>query len=203
MPRQNARGRSCWTCKLRRKKCDYTRPICGACTKLQIACYDGETKPEWMESTTGQREMMESIKQQIKQGTSARREAQQSMASQPHGELRFVITPVDGSGSLPLDSSPSNPTASSEAERSTLTPSAISHARELFGTLTHTSERLESVSSLLALSVPNPSRGAQSRSSAQTANSEWDMDFIMVYLDHVFPFMFPFYRPPLVGTSRA
>lgn len=31
----------------------------------------------------------------------------------------------------------------------------------------------------------------------------WEMDFVMIYLDYVWPFLFPFYRPPLVGTSRA
>ncbi|KAJ9131803.1 Fungal transcriptional regulatory protein, N-terminal [Pleurostoma richardsiae] len=31
----------------------------------------------------------------------------------------------------------------------------------------------------------------------------WETDSIMIYLDYVFPFLFPFYRPPLVGTSRA
>ena len=29
-----------------------------------------------------------------------------------------------------------------------------------------------------------------------------ELGFIMIYLDHVFPFLFPFYRPPLLTTGR-
>ncbi|CAG7562569.1 unnamed protein product [Fusarium equiseti] len=32
---------------------------------------------------------------------------------------------------------------------------------------------------------------------------EFDMDFTMLYLDHVFPFLFPFYAPPIIQGGRA
>lgn len=31
----------------------------------------------------------------------------------------------------------------------------------------------------------------------------WEEDILMIYIDQVFPYLFPFYRPPLVGTSRS
>lgn len=31
----------------------------------------------------------------------------------------------------------------------------------------------------------------------------WELDATMTYMDHVFPFLFPFYRPSLLATSRA
>lgn len=31
----------------------------------------------------------------------------------------------------------------------------------------------------------------------------WELDFTMMYMDYAFPFLFPFYRPPLVGTGRS
>ncbi|VUC36363.1 unnamed protein product [Clonostachys rosea] len=31
----------------------------------------------------------------------------------------------------------------------------------------------------------------------------WEQDFIMMFIDFVFPMLFPFYRPPAVATSRA
>lgn len=35
------------------------------------------------------------------------------------------------------------------------------------------------------------------------AFKEFDVDFTMLYMDHVFPFLFPFYAPPIIQGGRA
>lgn len=41
----------CWTCKLRRKKCDEYHPVCHACEALSATCHnDQDNKPEWMDN---------------------------------------------------------------------------------------------------------------------------------------------------------
>ena len=63
----------CWTCKLRRKKCDERRPTCGICDRLGIACTYGP-KPTWMYSGRQQRQMTEKLKNDIKRKAAYRRE---------------------------------------------------------------------------------------------------------------------------------
>jgi len=54
----------CFTCRLRRKKCSETRPVCIACVSLGIACeYD---QPDWWLPLAVREEHLEKIAQQIK-----------------------------------------------------------------------------------------------------------------------------------------
>lgn len=52
----------CWTCKLRRKKCNRNSPVCDACAALQITCYHDQAKPEWMDGASRQEAMAEWLK---------------------------------------------------------------------------------------------------------------------------------------------
>ncbi|RSL45364.1 hypothetical protein CEP54_014283 [Fusarium duplospermum] len=38
----------CWTCRLRRKKCDENKPACSNCTSQSLECYGYDQKPAWM-----------------------------------------------------------------------------------------------------------------------------------------------------------
>jgi hypothetical protein len=49
MPAEKRRSNSCWTLKLRRKKCDERPELCLACEKLGVPCYGYSQKPEWMD----------------------------------------------------------------------------------------------------------------------------------------------------------
>ncbi|KAB5578140.1 fungal-specific transcription factor domain-containing protein [Coniochaeta sp. 2T2.1] len=70
-PRQgNGAKRSsngCWTCRLRRKKCDQKQPICDTCSTLLITCHNGQEKPEWMDGGARQEEMAEQLKREVKE----------------------------------------------------------------------------------------------------------------------------------------
>ncbi|KAL5336254.1 fungal-specific transcription factor domain-containing protein [Aspergillus crustosus] len=63
----------CWTCRLRRKKCDEQRPRCAACAALSLTCQYSQEKPDWMDGGVQQKEMTEHIKREVKAGAHRRR----------------------------------------------------------------------------------------------------------------------------------
>jgi hypothetical protein len=65
----------CWTCRLRRKKCDEKRPVCDTCSSLVIACHFDAEKPEWMDGGARQDEMAEALKLEVKENAHRRRSA--------------------------------------------------------------------------------------------------------------------------------
>ncbi|KAF5967095.1 Zn(2)-C6 fungal-type DNA-binding domain-containing protein [Fusarium coicis] len=69
-PRATAmvRIKSCWTCRLRRKKCDQGQPACQTCSALKIQCYYSSDRPDWMDGGAKQDEMIQRLKAQVKQG---------------------------------------------------------------------------------------------------------------------------------------
>jgi len=56
----------CWTCRLRRKKCDERRPSCSTCEALTITCYGYGSKPDWMDNGEEEKAMANSIKEIVK-----------------------------------------------------------------------------------------------------------------------------------------
>lgn len=57
---------SCWTCRVRRKKCDESRPHCSICESLSITCYGYGPKPEWMDNGEKERAVANSLKEIVK-----------------------------------------------------------------------------------------------------------------------------------------
>ncbi|KAE8150774.1 fungal-specific transcription factor domain-containing protein [Aspergillus avenaceus] len=65
-PASHRRSRSgCYTCRLRRKKCDETRPICGSCGSLNLDCM--YTKPDWWGDMDHRQVERGHIKEQIRE----------------------------------------------------------------------------------------------------------------------------------------
>jgi C6 transcription factor Pro1 len=56
----------CWTCRLRKKKCDEKHPFCSTCETLTITCYGYGSKPDWMDNGEKEKAMARSIKQVVK-----------------------------------------------------------------------------------------------------------------------------------------
>ncbi|KAI0457196.1 fungal-specific transcription factor domain-containing protein [Xylaria acuta] len=75
----------CWTCRLRRKKCDERRPVCEICASLHIACHFGQEKPEWMDGGARQEQMAARFKQEVKDNAHRRREGRADMSGDPIG----------------------------------------------------------------------------------------------------------------------
>lgn len=166
---------SCWTCKVRHKKCDGNSPVCDACTALQITCYHDQTKPEWMDGASKQEAMAERLKCKVKENGHRRRGERSvnlssdriSPAEAPTGE--WIV--------LPQRPSPVNLT----------TPKcALLQATAI--------DPCPGTSTPLIRHEPDSTI-------ASTDNRESVL--VMYYLESVLPFLFPFYQPSLLQGGRS
>jgi Fungal specific transcription factor domain/Fungal Zn(2)-Cys(6) binuclear cluster domain len=55
----------CWTCRLRKKKCDETHPICNTCSSLDIPCYSYGPRPTWMNGGPQEKIVVQEIKRLV------------------------------------------------------------------------------------------------------------------------------------------
>ncbi|KAH8166979.1 hypothetical protein CIB48_g1272 [Xylaria polymorpha] len=197
-------SQGCWTCRLRRKKCDEVRPVCAACGGLEINCHYSDTKPEWMDGGVREKEMADELKVMVKQKANERRErkwgqlptmtdfspsAQTQQQQQEHQSSDHPMhdaagpTPSDdGSGDGNLSSTLASETPPSQAE--TCNTSSGSSPQP----------------------SPHSLRGGPIRPAVGAFpenKSEIEVNFTMIYLDYVVPFLFPFYRPCLLESSRG
>lgn len=85
----------CWTCRLRKKKCDEERPLCSVCTSLSISCYGYGPRPGWMNDPEQERAVANSLKEIVKH-TSRHKTALQSSKQRP-STLTIAPKPLDGS----------------------------------------------------------------------------------------------------------
>lgn len=89
----------CWTCRLRKKKCDENRPFCSACESLSIECYGFGPKPDWMGNGEEEKAVAQSLKERVRAGarrkpTSSYRDPAIKLAPKPS---------FQSSGSLMID----------------------------------------------------------------------------------------------------
>jgi hypothetical protein len=56
----------CWTCRLRKKKCNEGRPLCSICTSLSITCYGYGPRPDWMDGGERERAVTNDMKGIVK-----------------------------------------------------------------------------------------------------------------------------------------
>ncbi|KAF3941730.1 hypothetical protein ABW19_dt0208962 [Dactylella cylindrospora] len=213
----------CWTCRVRRKKCDEEHPKCSVCKTLGITCYFSNHKPEWMDGGVRQKEMVEALKVQIKDNARSRRErsvVSSDMRGSGPNQYNFVVgfdPPIlDGpktlvaprvedqassddvsmgsyespSGEQWESPNTSGDTASTNPQSLTTpsmigsicTPGSEPNALSLFGGALDDHYDLSMI-------FPNP--------------LDYEVVFLSNYLDYVFPFLFPFYRPDIVTTGRS
>nr|A0A455LXK6.1 RecName: Full=Transcription factor atnD; AltName: Full=Arthripenoid biosynthesis cluster protein D [Arthrinium sp.]AYO60877.1 fungal-specific transcription factor AtnD [Arthrinium sp.] len=66
----------CWSCRLRKKKCDERRPICTECMCLGLECHGFGTRPAWMDRGARQKAQAAKMKQKLAQLTKNRRSKQ-------------------------------------------------------------------------------------------------------------------------------
>jgi len=98
-PLRNKHG--CWTCRLRKKKCDESRPCCSTCESLSITCYGFGQKPDWMDNGEEERAVLDSFKQIVKH--TSRRKATNKLSKQRDPIIR--IAPKSASASVESSSS--------------------------------------------------------------------------------------------------
>jgi hypothetical protein len=56
----------CWTCRIRHRKCDETRPVCQECDTRGITCHGYGQKPQWMHDDVQLRKELASLKKAVK-----------------------------------------------------------------------------------------------------------------------------------------
>src|SRR6201747_2843254 len=94
----------CFTCRLRKKKCDEGRPHCSTCESLSITCYGFGPRPDWMDRGEKQRAIANGIKQIVKhtsrQKPTATRTSNRAMRIAPKSSN--YSSSVEGSSSNPI-----------------------------------------------------------------------------------------------------
>ncbi|KAI2623160.1 fungal-specific transcription factor domain-containing protein [Hypoxylon sp. NC1633] len=175
-PRYSSTTRSsngCWTCRLRRKKCDEKHPVCDTCAALLITCYYDQSKPEWMDGGVRQEEMAERLKCEVRDTAHLRRGERSAHLSADRVSVADATT-----------------------GEWIMLPQQASRGQ---------TSRDDGMEPRPDTSLTSPRRGADctltngdSRGSIPFQRS--DSHLLMFYLDNLFPFLFPFYRPcPLQG----
>ncbi|KAF3914925.1 hypothetical protein ABW20_dc0108384 [Dactylellina cionopaga] len=186
---------SCWTCRLRKKKCDKKKPTCETCTSLEITCYFNDSRPEWMDDGDKQNDMARQIRAEVKQGAEVRRQRQYVQVfalpddqnagpGVPESQIDVGQQINYGSGSSVAETTPSQ---SNEVDGSNGAPFSGSPAS--------TMPPVGRVNSDLDL--------LQGFGLSNLTLDYMEVDFTITYLDYVFPFLFPFYRPSILEGGRS
>ncbi len=71
--------RGCWTCRLRKKKCDEVSPGCHRCASVNLTCHYGP-KPSWIENPLLGKEELQRIKVIVRASASRKRTAYREKA---------------------------------------------------------------------------------------------------------------------------
>ncbi|WQF85964.1 Putative zn(2)Cys(6) fungal-type DNA-binding domain, fungal transcription factor [Colletotrichum destructivum] len=191
MPRETA---SCWTCRLRHKKCDESMPVCNVCAGLEITCYPNQPTPDWIDGGTRQQAMADQLKTEVTRSAKLRR------------ARRIVQRIVGSTQDIPGGMFPPSLSVVVSQEIPSRPISAISNETE-------NPARNKTPSRRRSGTEPLPGTPTDRRSliqkqpetesaspSATTLPTEVEQAYIMSYLDYMFPALFPFYNPsPLEG----
>jgi hypothetical protein len=186
-PRYGSTGRSyngCWTCRLRRKKCNEKYPVCDGCAALYITCHYDQEKPEWMDGGVRQEEMAERLKREIKEKAHRRRGERTVHVSgdRVSGDRVSVAEAITGK-LIVLPQRPPRDLATSLGDLLKATPDIHND-------------------------VNRPQRGADCTLTSKDVRESIpfgrsDTILLTFYLEHLLPFLFPFYRPSLLQGGRA
>ena len=87
MPKEARSKGACWTCKLRRKKCDEGQPACSTCMSTAVPCFGYDSNPEWADDGARQKAKEEELRIIIRELASLRRQ----------GRRKRAVAHVDGS----------------------------------------------------------------------------------------------------------
>jgi hypothetical protein len=182
----------CWTCRLRRKKCDENHPVCEACAALHISCYYDLEKPEWMDGGARQERMAKQLKREIREKARHRR-----------GERG-----VHGSGDIVSGTeTPASKTRALAQEPPVYLATPVSHLVTATPDSPYTShnDMIQQSANASTLGLWREVDGnVDSMEGRDGEASGWpDACLFMFYIEHLLPFLFPFYRPSLLQGGRS
>ncbi|KAL7934701.1 fungal-specific transcription factor domain-containing protein [Trichoderma chlorosporum] len=173
---------TCWTCRIRKKRCDREQPTCSACRSLDITCYDGNNRPSWAVALS-RAEFADQIKAQVKEKAECRRN-KSYVKVLPLGRARKLKT---------------GPVA---ACRPSKRNQHTQNIRTQEGNLTDPSSSEPSSNSLSPAESSQPGRDS-SNPALLGISEDIDIDLEITFLDYAFPFLFPFYRPSIFKGGRG
>jgi hypothetical protein len=215
MPSGTRSTRGCWTCRIRKKKCDEGFPECYACTNLGIHCHRFDQKPAWLDGGQREREGLERIKQAVKESITRKAAVnaaerrrkrkrgngaseEESPLSRPDVRASSSIFSEDGDSRLARrvpGSSPDilSPSVLSSETVIVLSPSSSSQSKPegLFHESPSTTHNLAS----LNLFAEEEVEAQDGRSTPPRVLADHRDRLLMHFIDYVFPIEFPFYSP--------
>jgi C6 transcription factor Pro1 len=197
----------CWTCRLRRKKCDEARPRCAACAALEISCLYSDEKPDWMDGAERQASKAEEVKAEVKKKAAWRRERKYLTGIEPGIEELSMADAIPDSTSIPNHHVVSR-VAPTGANKST-SPASHSwgspHNSSSDGSNNTSPSSTSELGAFAAMDAPTQGAHLAASASSLGYNSLNEQELILLtnYLDYVFPFLFPFYRPRMLHSGRG
>ncbi|ATZ58388.1 hypothetical protein BCIN_16g01860 [Botrytis cinerea B05.10] len=177
----NRSSRGCWTCRLRRKKCDEHRPVCNECMTLHISTCNYGAKPVWMDGGIRQEAMTKKIKMEVKQHAPYRRRGKRESTT---SNLNVSIPELGDQKLTSFNASLPESGVQSEARSYTNDTSATSIDISNVTSPVNAQKICKQV--------------LQIRPFAQS-----DSVLLVFYLERILPFLFPFYRPAPLHGGRA
>jgi hypothetical protein len=179
---------ACWTCKLRRKKCDEEKPACSACTLLAIPCF-GYYPPSWADGGEMQKAKAEELQIIIRELASLRR----------RGRRKHIFAQANGikDGKTSHEQFPNSPLTKEVPK-----PKEEGLVRERVDGQTGQSFQDLILSSNLEKLKVNDSSHNQNRT-VDFLKYDDQPNLLMYYFDVVFPSQFPVYNPTSSEGGRG
>ncbi|RDW87383.1 Zn2 DNA-binding protein-1 [Coleophoma crateriformis] len=199
--RHRSKG-GCWTCKLRKKKCDEAQPSCAACLSLGISCHGYGPRPVWMDGGSAEKAKLEAWRQKVKEITNHKRKlrvrqnAPQSLKvhnSQENNHVPIIPKSVDHAHLTPQSLPPRNEVYSTALNKA-WTPRWPPGRPE-------DSTRVDSSSAPPLLTLSTSDLDQEYR--LPPVLGEEETGLLMYYLDYVFPLQFPFYKHSAFKGGRG
>jgi len=183
----------CWTCRVRHKKCDETRPFCRACTSRKVQCHGYGDKPVWLDGGPLEEAHRKDIKRAVKQN--------------------FRLLRKSKSAGFRSRSSPSTEQRLHDEDLPSLKGPSSSHRGEPPALIPPQSEQPYNSEPSGELQLGPPRHGSSSSvSSLQVRNfvplgrnvfEYRDAELLMHYFDYVFPLQFRFQTQDLEKGGRG
>jgi C6 transcription factor Pro1 len=213
----------CWTCRVRRKKCDEVNPACLMCASLHLPCYGYGPKPAWMDRGVKEREVAKILRNTVKQTLSLQRlrlSRQSSGADRTLPDEPAPQSHLYGASSCDVSSAEDVPDVDSlllECLTSTGPSCTVSSSdgRSNLGAFgSH-----DAHSSHESPESPNPAAAVIAGAARNEANDliltnqSWSVlpvqfeedqaSLLMHFFDHVLPLQFRFYNPSILEGGRG
>ncbi|KAL3426606.1 C6 transcription factor [Phlyctema vagabunda] len=176
-PLRNKQG--CWTCRLRKKKCDETHPQCSTCETLHITCYGYGPRPEWMDGGEKEKAIANNIKETVKRNSRRKGRLAASLSQlQDRYRSQKAVQPAPKTRLRLPEPSPGGPTANPIQSNS---PDTLINSSPEPVQQDHSADHVMHVATL----------------------SSSESNLLMHFLDYVFPLQYPLYKPRIAEGGRG